>query len=316
MDENLNNEIDEKKDLETETIIESKEEDDSLKNEIIKNNLESQYNFNCLVLSGGGSKGYSMLGALQYLYDKGYMESIKNFIGTSIGGIISYLLIIGMTPIEIIVYLSTHKITERLKHFNLVAMIHRQGALNFSILSEAIEKITLEKVGYHLTMKDISKKYGKRLILTTYNLTEDKLEYLSDETHPDLPCLIALRMTANLPFIFEDFKYYNNYYIDGGVIDNFPIDYFDNNENIVFGLNLKTMEKFKSEDNTAEYFLKLISIPLNKWVENKVKNVSSRCKILNIECDNLSITKFDVNNHQKLELFSKGYEDNKKYFES
>ena len=40
------------------------------------------------------------------------------------------------------------------------------------------------------------------------------------------------------------------------------------------------------------------------------------CDRLNIECDNLSITKFDVNNHQKLELFSKGYEDNKKYFES
>jgi len=302
--------------MEDNTDIKSDELNQELNEEIIKNNLASQYNFNSLVLSGGGSKGFAMLGALQYLYDKGYMENIKNFIGTSIGGIISYLLIIGMTPIEIIVYLSTHKITDRLKHFNLVAMIDRKGALNFSILSEAIEKITLEKVGYHLTMKDIPKKYGKNLVLTTYNLTEDKIEYLTAESHPDLPCLIALRMTANLPFIFEDFKYYNNFYIDGGVIDNFPIDYFDKDDNIIFGINLKSIDKFKSQDNTAEYFLKLISVPLNKWVENKINNVSSRCKILQIDCDNLSITKFDVNNHEKLELFSKGYEVNKKYFES
>jgi hypothetical protein len=37
-------------------------------------------------------------------------------------------------------------------------MIDRKGALNFSILSEAIEKITLEKVGYHLNILIIDLK--------------------------------------------------------------------------------------------------------------------------------------------------------------
>ena len=131
--------------MEDNTDIKSDELNQELNEEIIKNNLASQYNFNSLVLSGGGSKGFAMLGALQYLYDKGYMENIKNFIGTSIGGIISYLLIIGMTPVEIIVYLSTHKITDRLKHFNLVAMIDRKGALNFSIFPypEALNPIVV-----------------------------------------------------------------------------------------------------------------------------------------------------------------------------
>ena len=32
---------------------------------------------------------------------------------------------------------------------------------------------------------------------------------------------------------------------------------FDKDDNIIFGINLKSIDKFKSQDNTAEYFLKL-----------------------------------------------------------
>lgn len=279
------------------------------------NTLASQYNFNTLVISGGGSKGFASLGAVQYLYDNGYMKDITNYIGTSIGAIISYLLIIGMKPDEITAYLCTHKITEKLKHFNLVAMIHRQGALSFSILQDTLEKITIDKVGYHLTLKDIKQKFNKNFVAVTYNLSEDKIEYLSDETYPDMPCLTALRMSANIPLLFEDFKYYNKYYCDGGIINNFPIEYFDKDENIIFGINLKSEEKYSPDVNIAEYFYKLITIPLDKYVEYKIENCSNRCKILEIKLKNLNITKLDVDNHQKLELFSEGYEICKKYFE-
>lgn len=281
-----------------------------------QNEIASQYNFNTIILSGGGSKGFAMLGALQYMYDRGYMDHVLNFAGTSIGGIIAYLLIIGMTPIEIVVYLCKHKITDRLKHFNLVAMLQRQGAINFSIISDALEKLTIEKVGYLLTMKDIPKRFNKKLVVTTYNLTENKVEYLSDENYPDLPCLTALKMTASIPFIFEEVKYFNKYYIDGGILENFPIEYFDKDNNVIFGVNLRSIDIFNPESNIAQYFMKIIQIPLNKWTENRVNNASKRCKILEIQLDNMEITKFDVNNHEKLELFSKGYELNKNYFES
>lgn len=285
-------------------------------NDIInQNKIASSYCFNTLVLSGGGSKGFASLGTLQYLLDKGYLDNVRNFIGTSIGAIINYLIIIGMKPDEIITYLCTHRITDKMKFFNLMAMINRQGALNFSILQEALEKITIEKVGYYLTLKDITSKYNKRFIAVTYNLTDDKAEYLSDETYPDMPVLIALRLTSNLPFIFEDFKYFGKYYVDGGIIDNFPIDYLDKDDNIIVGINLKADDKFKIEDNIAEHFLKIINVPLTKWTEEKIKKSSYRCKILEIEVKNIKITNFDVNNHDKLELFSQGYEIAKNYFE-
>jgi NTE family protein len=291
------------------------EEEHKEDEQIIDNHFLSQYNFNTLVLSGGGSKGFSMLGALQYLYDKGYTKSIKNYIGTSIGAIIAYLLVIGLLPDEIITFLCTHKTTDKFKHFNLVAMINRQGALNFSPLSEALERITIEKVGYLLTLKDIKTRMNKQLVITTYNLTEDKVEYLTDENHPDLPCLTALRMSANIPLLFEDFKYYNNYYVDGGILANFPIDYFDKDDNIIFGINLKSEDTFSHEDNIAEYFYKLIYIPLNKYTEEKISKASTRCKILSISFKNIKITQLDVNNHKKLEMFSEGYETCKNFFE-
>lgn len=50
----------------------------------------------CLVLSGGGTKGYEMLGSLKYLEKIGYLDKIETFYGTSIGSIISFFLAIGL----------------------------------------------------------------------------------------------------------------------------------------------------------------------------------------------------------------------------
>ena len=84
-----------------------------------------------------------------------------------------------------------------------------------------------------------------------------------------MPCLTAIRMSANIPLLFEDYKYYNKYYCDGGIINNFPIDYFDKDDNIIFGINLKSEDKYSIDDNIAEHFYKLINIPLNKYTQSK-----------------------------------------------
>ena len=45
----------------------------------------------------------------------------------------------------------------------------------------------------------------------------NRTEYLSYLNHPNMQCLIALRMSCNLPIIFSQFKYLNCYYLDGGM---------------------------------------------------------------------------------------------------
>ena len=69
-----------------------------------KKNMQPITDFDTLVLSGGSSKGILILGALQYAQDNFLLNKINKYIGTSVGSIICFLLLIGYTPIEIMIY--------------------------------------------------------------------------------------------------------------------------------------------------------------------------------------------------------------------
>lgn len=266
-------------------------------------------NFDILVIAGGSTKGILTLGALQYAYDNFLLKNVNTYIGTSSGAMISFLLIIGYTPIEIMVYLCTHQLMDKLQNFNIVAMLNGTGAISFSNIYEQLEKMTIDKIGFLPTFEDIKNKYNKILICTTFNLTEDKTEYLSYETYPHLPCLIALKMSANLPLIFENFKYGDKFYIDGGISDNFAIDVGDKLDGNVLGLTINSDSNnfdIRSE-NILEYIYKLIFIPISQSTEYKIAKVSKKCKIIRLVYKNLKFFNFNINSKQKLNIFSSGY---------
>jgi len=279
----------------------------------------SLLSYDTLVLSGGSTKGIIILGSLQYLYDNFYLKEIKNYIGTSSGSIICFLLAIGYTPIEIIVYICTHQLLERIQHFNVVAMINGGGASSFISIYEQLEKMTIEKIGYIPTFQDLKTKFDVNLTCITYNLTENKTEYLSVDNYPNLPCLIAIRMSSNLPLIFENFKYGKNLYVDGGISENFGIDIGDKIGQRVLGIYLDSEGKhFNTENdiNIIEYIYKLMFIPISQSTELKIKNVSSKCKIIKLSSNsNTTFFDFKINSIEKLNLFSSGYQETKETLE-
>jgi len=273
--------------------------------------------FNTIVLCGGSGKGIALLGALQYLIDQKIINNIDTYIGTSVGTIIGFLLIIGYTPIEIIIYMCTNNILEKVYSFNIVEMINGNGALSFANFQETLEKMTIEKIGILPTLSDLYKKFNKTLILTTYNLTKHKVEYLSYKEYPDLPCLTAIRMSSNLPLIFEPYTYNNSQYIDGGVVDNFPIDVVDKMNKKILGLNIP--HKLKEGDmhkNIIEYIYTLLSIPSSKYLDEKIKTLSDNCFVATIDCDSLSNFNFNIDSITKLDIFSSGYNQIRDYLKN
>ena len=313
MEDNINsniNDIEIKNDSD-DIILQSQNEIES-QNELTKVQIEPKieyHDYDTLVLAGGSAKSIVSLGALQYLYDNYLMRDIKYYIGTSSGAMICYLLIIGYTPIEIIVYICTHQLLEKMQNFNVFGMVQGRGACSFNVLQEQLEKMTILKIGYLPTLKDIKTNFNKELICTTYNLTESKTVFLNHDNHPNLPCITALRMTSNLPLIFENYKYGNSFYIDGGVSDNFAIDYGDLVGNKILGINLvQEIKDFEPDMNTLEFIYKVMFIPIQQSIVHKISKVSDKCKIIQLRYDKIKFFDFNIRSQMKMEMFSSGYQ--------
>ena len=277
-------------------------------------------NYDTLVLGGGAVKSFVIFGALQYAIDNYLLTDIKTYIGTSGGTIINYLLIIGYTPIEVMVFICTNHVIEKLQSFNMFAMMNGLGAISFLHIYEELEKMTLQKIGYIPTFADIKEKFNKDFICVTYNITEGKIEYLSYENTPTLPCLIAIRMSSNLPLIFENFKYGNSYYVDGGVANNFAIEKAIEKGKKILGIHNKLSSFSFTKDNEfnmLEYIFKIIFIPIGELYKLKRKELepNDNFDIIQVVEDSINLYNFNITTREKLNMFSKGYQQMKEYFE-
>lgn len=266
--------------------------------------------YDTLVLSGGGIKGYLLLGAIQSGLDMEIFSHIKTYIGTSIGSIIGYLLAIGYTPEELIKIIHLNKWMEKQIQPNLVAMIQGNGAVTFLGFQDILEKLTLNKIGQFMTLKGLQDKFDKTLICTTYNATTCQGEYLSPESHPDMPCLVALRMSCNIPLVFDRYKYLDNFYIDGGIFDNFPILYAEKVGEKIFGLNLEISPQSlqdRPEDGVLPYIVRLLQTPMSQMTKHQLKKLEKDSTVLNIHCEKLISGIEFIKSKDGLELFSLGY---------
>lgn len=285
--------------------------------------MENKTNkYSCLVLSGGHIKGIYMLGSLHYLQIMGYLDNISIYCGTSVGSLISYFLILGYTPANILMYLSCNKIEH--ENMNLLSLIKKIGLYNFNIINTHLEILTLNKLQFIPTLKQLYDITKKKLICVTYNQTIQKTLYISHETHPNLSVLIALQMSSNMPFVFEEFTYNGNVYVDGGITDNFAIKHMDQlldlNHNIL-GIeidfsNTKNIDENKSDlSNFLSNLFSILNIPLIELYKLKKLNCSNRTKIITLETEDNSYFNFDLNVKTNIKYFSSGYRQTKIIYE-
>jgi predicted patatin/cPLA2 family phospholipase len=256
------------------------------------------------------------VGSLQYLQDKGILPNIRKFIGTSIGAIIAYLVCIGYNPIEIMIISCQRKIFENLANIDILNVMNGNGAISFHIFQEILEKLTIEKIKKFITLSDLHTRFGKELVCCTYNLTLGNPEYISYKTHPDLNCLTALRMSANLPFFFETFVYDDYKYVDGGIADNFPISQVDEGD-IALGIRTKKILSADSNKNKDEniltQFVAILTVPIGRVEEIQI-SYEKNTDVISVPIPSYISTSLNLSNTEKFDLFSNGYDTIKKFF--
>lgn len=290
--------------------------------------------YDTVVIGGGGLKGIGFLGALQCLLDSSKLNHVHTFIGTSIGAVIGYLISIGYKPIEIMVIIHTEKTMEKLiQAMDVTYLTTHGGIINFCIFQDILEQLTIKKIGHLLNLGQLYNDYGKKLVCCTYNMTKMKVEYMDYESDPFLPCITALRMSSNLPFLFFPFEYEGCIYVDGGIYDNLPVsrietgcrtialycidhvrtnEQSDNNEQEMMTKTKKTNGHIF---NIMNYIFEILLIPIYHLQESNLKNVK------NVDIDIVGITvsipifSWKVSRSSKFDSFSSGYESMRNFLD-
>jgi predicted acylesterase/phospholipase RssA len=287
---------------------------DEIENEL-SNICNNKIKKNILILSGGGMKGISLLGAIKYLEENNIIDNIDTFIGTSIGGIICILLIIGYKSTDI------YKFSEIFDMSNIIDIDINSLFTKFSINNDNVYNLIFDKllesknIDPNITLIEFYKKTKKKIICTTACIITKEVEYISYENYPELPLKLLYKMTSAIPLLLPPVEYNNKLYVDGGLIDNFPISIIDESklENVI-GIDLKS-DYYKNTEinNIINYFitiLQIVSIRLmRKYDPEKYKNI---IYTINIELNNPF--NFNLTKEIKKELFYKGYHFMKKNF--
>lgn len=268
---------------------------------------DSNENYDTLILSGNSTNAIVTLGALQYLTDHGYIKDIKNYIGTSSGAILSLLLLIGYQPIEILIYLCIEKVYKKMVQFNISNMLLMgKPLMSFEPIKNCLEQLIIEKIGYMPTMRSVE-KMGKKLVFVTYNLTNDRREYISSDTYPDLPVIHGIRMSSNFPLVFEPYIYDDKAYLDGGLVDNFAIEYGEQIGKKCLGvMTSNPQRKYSPNDfGNIEFMWKVFQIFITTVTNDKIDR--TKCDIISLNFK-ANFFNFESSNNELIAMFDKGYE--------
>jgi predicted acylesterase/phospholipase RssA len=272
--------------------------------------------YNTLILSGGGVRGFGLLGSLQYLMLNKYLDNVHKFIGVSIGAILSVIIIVGYEPTEIIIKFIQCNYFKQFGSYSIIQALKGNGFLSFDDFKKILEELILEKVDHIPTLEELHSLFGKEFICLTFNYTLRKEVVLSRKTHPDLSILDALRMTSNVPFIFDPFVYEENVYFDGFLSNNFPLNLILEDDVCIAISCVKTEWKDDSQNlETWKLIWNLLLLPLYQLQDIKNKPYRKQCDIIELNLSQYTMLDYKLKPKVMLDMFSEGYCKVNEYFQ-
>src|SRR5437868_2105963 len=213
---------------------------------------QKQTDYKNLVLEGGGIRGLAYAGVLSVLEEKGALQKIENVGGSSAGSIAGLMVSVGYSAKEIDSMMKALPIEQ----FNdgkggLIGKYKRVktgfGIYKGSVFEKWLQEIVEHKTGNsmlnfaQLHELHLSNSLFRDFYCTGTNLSKQRLEVFSYLNTPNMPIALAVRISSGIPLYFEpvaldnelhkikenDSVSFVNYYVDGGMLCNYPICLFD-----------------------------------------------------------------------------------------
>ncbi len=190
--------------------------------------------YEAIVLSRPGESGLiPYVGALWAIEQAGILSGINGIACPSTTSFVSVLLISGFKINEIIEILISlpELLLSPIPFKNLVNMGEPIDELKRKIMEILSRAYTVFP-----TLKQFQEK-SKIIVGVGFNLQRQKVEYLHAETHPNMSIIDFICISLSTPGIYKPYKIGEEYWIDGSIIDPFPIQSLEVQSGRILGIS-------------------------------------------------------------------------------
>jgi NTE family protein len=197
-----------------------------------------------LVLSGGGMRGMAHIGVIRALEEHGIVPT--HIVGSSIGAIVGGLYAYGYNWVEMLTFFRNLQIFDIKKY-----ALNKPGFIDAEKFYDAFHN--------YIKVDDFS-ALKKKLSITATNILNGQLSVF-DSGELIKPILAS----AAFPGIFAPVNINDSYYVDGGVLDNFPINQLKHRCDVIIGVYVNgfdviTIDSLKHSHNVIERFFKFKTV--------------------------------------------------------
>lgn len=246
------------------------------------------------VVSGGGIRGLALLGALHALCGAGSLERARVFVGTSVGAMICFLLIIGYSPCELLRHVVQNNVFGDVERGADVGSFLRGGSLlPHSVVLDHLSGLAAAKgVSPGISLRRLREYTGKTLVTNAYNIDLQQHVFFGPDSHPDMRADRAILMSSSVPILFEPVDLDGGRFVDGGLVDNFPIQvseqYLAPRGEAAIGVTVPMRQAFSREHDTLlGYLFKLLFTPISfamrKKTERLREKLGARVDVIELE---------------------------------
>ncbi|RSK27813.1 hypothetical protein EJF36_13515 [Bacillus sp. HMF5848] len=288
------------------------------------------------VFSGGGVKGFALIGAYQAIEERGL--KFKRIAGTSAGSIIACLIMAGysskellkiMEEIDAIQFLDPRKLLFKNPVSKWILLYFYMGLYKGEALEQWLS-VKLAEKGV-VTFADLPKE---SLRVVASDLSRGRILTLPDDLPVynydarTFPVAKAIRMSCSIPYFFEPVKLKTQngtaVIVDGGVLSNFPIWLFWGQNNLrrkerpVLGIKLSAKDENAQQNkiyNAIDLFGALFETMKDAHDARYVSRKHEK-DIIFIPVEHTLSTEFSLTEEKKLQLTQIGYETAKSFLKS
>lgn len=203
-----------------------------------------------LVLSGGGMRGAAHIGVIKALEERGIIAT--HISGSSAGAIVGALHAYGCKWEDILSIFKSFQIIDISKY-----ALGKPGLID-------VEKFYPLLNSY--IKDDNFKALKKSLHITATNVLNGELKIFNSGE-----LIKPILASAAFPGVFTPVKINESFYIDGGVLNNFPVEPLVSNCDVIIGVYVDGVKNIKSEDLKHSYSVVERAFKLKSFREDSQK---------------------------------------------